>query len=138
MARLLRIHRVVGVWPDGRKRTRNYLTPEAAEERRARWSGELDTEDESGELPTPAAVTVEPSYPVVFPRLDREPFDIPDSVITRAAWHDLAARVGIKPEAVLSITVEPSQLVVEYDPRPDRPGQHAPKMWRVYIEEKTE
>ena len=122
MARLPRLHRAVAVWPDGTRKTRNYLTPEAANERRESWEAKG------------AAVSVEPSYPVIWPsRLD-DRFDIPDMVISRAAWSDLAARLGIKPEAVLGITVAAEHLTVTYDPKPDKPGTQAPRTWVVYIE----
>lgn len=123
MARLPRLHRVVGIWSDGGRKTRNYLTPEAAEERRETW-------EEKG-----ASVTVTPSYPVSFPSVEADRFDIPDMLLARAAWHDLAARLGIKPEAVRGITVTPTQIVVEYDPDPKRPGKREPKLWLVQIEE---
>lgn len=122
MARLPRLHRVTAVWPDGSRKTRNYLTPEAAAERHATWEGKG------------AAVSVEPSYPVIWPSKLGDRFDIPDSVLGRSAWHDLAARLGIKPEAVLSVTVAKDHLVVEYDPKPGKPGTVAPRTWVVYIE----
>lgn len=122
MARLPRLHRVVAIWPDGKRKRRNYLGPEAAQERRVRWEGDG------------AAVSVTPSYPVVWPSAVGDQFDIPDSVMTRAAWHDLAERLGIKPEAVLSITVGREVLTVQYDPKPSKPGTVAPRTWVVYIE----
>jgi hypothetical protein len=122
MARLPRLHRVLAIWPDGSRKSRNYLTPEAAAERRAAW-------EEKG-----AAVSVDPSYPVIWPsRLD-DRFDIPDMVLSRAAWNDLAARLGIKPAAVLGIEVGREHLTVTYDPKPDKPGTQAPRTWVVYIE----
>lgn len=123
MARLPRLHRVVGIWPDGRKRTRNYLTPEAAAERRETWEARG------------ATVTVTPSYPVAFPSVEADRLDIPDMILARSAWHDLVARLGINPAAVHSITVTPSQVVVEYDPDPKRPGKREPKLWLIETEE---
>lgn len=125
MARLPRLYRAVGRWADGKRKSRNYLTPEAANERRVRW-------EEDG-----AVVSVEPSYPVVFPRLDADQFDIPDMLMARSAWHDLGERLGIKPEAILSVTVGKAELAVEYDPRPDKPGKYAPKTWRIYLEDEA-
>lgn len=122
MARLPRLHRAVGVWPDGTRKTRNYLTPEAAAERVASW-------EEKG-----AAVSVVPSYPVIWPSALDERFDIPDMVISRKLWDDLAARLGIKPEAVLGVEVQREHLTVTYDPKPNKPGTTAPRTWVVYIE----
>lgn len=123
MARLPRLHRVVAVWPDTSRKTRNYLTPEAAEERRDAWEAKG------------AAVTVTPSYPVSFPSIAADRLDIPDMIVSRAAWHDLAQRLGIKPEAIRGITVTPTQIEVEYDPDLKRPGKREPKSWLILIEE---
>lgn len=126
MARLPRLHRVVAAWPDGKRKRRNYLGPEAADERRKRWEADG------------ASVSVTPSYPVVWPTALDDRFDIPDSIISRTAWDDLAARLGIKPEAVLSVTVGREHLTVEYDPKPSKPGTQAPRIWVVYIENEEE
>lgn len=122
MARLPRLHRAIGLWPDGTRKTRNYLTPEAAAERTAVW-------EEKG-----ATVSVDPSYPVIWPSALDDRFDIPDMVLARSAWNDLAARLGIKPEAVLSVEVKREHLTVTYDPKPSKPGTQAPRIWVVYIE----
>jgi len=122
MARLPRLHRVIGIWSDGTLKTRNYLTPEAAQERRETWEAKG------------AAVSVDPSYPVIWPSKVGDRFDIPDMVLSRAAWHDLAARLGIKPQAVLGIEVGREHLTVTYDPKPGKPGTEAPRTWVVLIE----
>jgi len=123
MARLPRIYLVTGTWPDTSRKTRKYLTPEAADERREKWEAKG------------ATATVQPSYPVAFPDIKGDRFDIPDGLISRDTWHDLAARLGIKPEAVRGITVTPTQIVVEYDPEPKRPGKAEPRLWLIQIEE---
>lgn len=134
MARLPRLHRVVGRWADGRTRTRNYLTPEAAEERRAKWAGEL-TDSEEGQPEPATEVVVTPSYPVTWPTVAADRFDIPDSTMTRAVADDLLARLGIRPDAVRSLTVTPNHIVVEYDPDPSKPGKREPQTWTVYVED---
>lgn len=123
MARLPRIYLVTGTWPDTSRKTRKYLTPEAADERRETWEAKG------------ATVTVDTSYPVAFPDVRGDRFDIPDGVLSRSGLHDLLARLGIKPEAVRGITVTPTQVAVEYDPEPKRPGKVEPKLWLVQIEE---
>jgi len=123
MARLPRLHRAIARWPDGTRKKRDYLTPEAADERTAVWQ-------EKGA----AEVSVAPSYPVIWPSALDDRFDIPDMVLARSAWNDLAARLGIKPEAVLGIEVNPEHLVVTYDPKPGKPSTTAPRTWVVYIE----
>jgi len=123
MARLPRLHRAVAVWPDGTRKTRNYLTPEAAAERTASWQDKGASE-----------VSVAPSYPVIWPSALDDRFDIPDMVLARSVWSDLAARLGIKPEAVLGVEVQRDHLVVTYDPKPTKPGTAAPRTWVVYIE----
>lgn len=123
MARLPRLYRVVGTYPDGKVKRRNYLSPEAAADR-------VTHLEEQG-----ARATTEASYPVSWPAPLDTRLDIPDSTISRDAWNDLAERVGIAPQAVLSITTTGTELVVEYDPDLKRPGKRAPQTWRVYIEE---
>ena len=136
MARLPRLHRVVGVWADGRTRTKHYQTPEAAEERRAKWAGELDATNMEGERPDYAVkVTVTPSYPVSWPSIASDRFDIPDGVMSRAGADDLLARLGVRPDAVRTVTVSREHIVVEYDPDPGKPGKREPKTWTIYVED---
>lgn len=123
MPRLPRLHRVVAQFQDGTQKSRNYLTPEAAAEREGTWWEKGATD-----------VSVVPSYPVIWPSALDDRFDIPDMVMSRTLWNDLAARLGIKPEAVLSVEVGREHLTVTYDPKPDKPGTVAPRTWVVYIE----
>ena len=77
-----------------------------------------------------ALVTVTPSYPVTFPReSDPHAFDMPDSLVSRATLQDFLEHLGIRPDAVESVTITEETLLVEYQPDPKR--ARTPQTWRV-------
>lgn len=131
MARLPRLYRVVGTWPDGSTKTRRYLTPDAAREREVRWREAT---------PPPVSITTTPSHPVTWPHAlgDSTTFDLPDAIAPASDFRALAAWLGLSPDAILAIHVVTDengrQLVVEYEGDPAHPGRRAPKLWRVQIE----
>lgn len=121
MARLPRLYRVRQVRPDSSIRTRTYLHPEAAAERKARW--DEDHPDRPAELT--------PSYPAVFPHPsgDAQTMPIPDTLVLPEFVDRFILGLGLMPEAVRSITLGPDGLTVEYQADPT--GKRQPKVWTV-------
>lgn len=129
MARIPRLYRVTAALRDGRTLTHRHLTPKAAEERRERWATKHPD----------AIVKVDESYPIRFqrPAGDATQFDIPDTMLERSRIDGFLADLGLKPDAVRSIAIESDQLVIEYEPNPDKPNRAEPKLWRAHIIEET-
>lgn len=135
MARIQRLYRVLGTWPDGSTKVRHYQGPEAAEERRLRWLHEYSPHDgEDGTQPA-LSVVVTASHPVSYPHPagDPTPMDIPDTLVDRATVDSFLLTLGILPAAVQVIMFSSAEVVVEYQPDPT--GKREPKLWRASITE---
>jgi hypothetical protein len=146
VARIERVYRVRAVYRNGETKQRRVLTPEAASERAAIWrqgrpqilSANYAADYEaSGEEPPRdvPVVTITPSYPIRYPSAagDQAQLGLPDTMMKYAEWERelrrMAAALGVRPEAVRGIEMEPERVLVSYSTDDKR----EPKVWTVEL-----
>lgn len=145
MPRTPRIYQVSATYRNGETSTRHYQTPEAAEERRARFAlgrpqavgrAAYDAHVAAGTTPPRDVplVTVTASHPITYPRAAGDPdrLAVPDSTISADLVLAFYAELGIDPLAVEALRIEGMAVAVEY--RTDPSGKAAPGLWQVAIE----
>lgn len=142
MARIPRLYEVKATYRNGEVALRHYQTPEAAEERRARFlegrpqvlsASHAADYAASGEEPPRdiPEVTVTPSHPITYPRggTDAATLDIPDGTVPGWVITEMLQELGVMPEHFQTLTIEGNQVRVELDGGEGKP----PKSWRVEI-----